>query len=62
MPKITTVPKVQLTIRIDPDIAERLEMHARKSRIAKSIHMQLAINEYLDRKNAPWPAEPDPDD
>lgn len=62
MPKITTEPKAQLTIRIDSDILERLEAYAKQSRIPKSIHMQLAVNEYLDARKAPWPAEPDIDD
>lgn len=61
MPKVTGEPKVQLTIRIDRDILERLEAYSKKSRVPKSIHMQLAINEYLDNRGAVWPTEPDPD-
>jgi len=58
MPKITTPPKVQLTIRIDEDVLERLDLYAKSSREPKSLVMQKALLAYLDSVNAPWPHDP----
>jgi hypothetical protein len=55
MPKINTEPRVQITVRIAAGTAERTEAYARKTQIPKSIHVQIALNEYLDKRNAPDP-------
>ena len=61
MPKISTEPKVQMTIRIDRDVLERTDLHARRVRMPKSLLIQTALLEYLDRANAPWPITQEPD-
>lgn len=47
MPKIKTDSKKQLTVRIAAPTADDLERLALLTGVSKSVHIQMALNQYL---------------